>query len=32
MIEKSKENQAFHDNAEKVFNKLLLSIREKTMK
>lgn len=29
MIEKSKENQAFHDN---VFNKLLLSIREKTMK
>ena len=30
MIERSKENQIFHDNAEKVFNKLPLSIREKS--
>ena len=30
MIEMSKENQTFHDNAEKVFNKLSLSIREKS--
>ena len=30
MIEKSKENQTFHDNAEKVFNKIPLSIREKS--
>ena len=29
-IEMSKENQTFHDNAEKVFNKLSLSIREKS--
>ena len=30
MIENLKKDQAFHDNAEKVFNKLLLSIREKS--
>ena len=30
MIERSKENQAFYDNAEKVFKKLPLSIREKS--
>ena len=30
MMEKSKENQTFHDNAEKVFNKIPLSIREKS--
>ena len=29
LIERSKENQTFHDNTEKVFNKLPLSIREK---
>ena len=29
MIERLKENQTFHDNAEKVFSKLPLSIREK---
>ena len=26
------ENQTFHENAEKVFNKLLLRVREKTIK
>ena len=30
MIENLKKDQAFHDNAEKVFNKLLLSIREES--
>ena len=30
-IESSKENQTFHDNAETVFNKLSLSIREKSI-
>ena len=30
MIERSKENQSFHNNAEKIFNKLPLSIREKS--
>ena len=30
MIERSKENQKFRDNPEKVFNKLPLSIREKS--
>ena len=30
MIERSKENQAFHENTEKVFNKLPLSVREKS--
>ena len=30
MIEKSKENQTFHDNTGKVFNKIPLSIREKS--
>ena len=30
MIERSKKNQTFHDNAENVFNKLPLSIREKS--
>ena len=30
MIERSKENQTFHENAEKVFNKLPLSVREKS--
>ena len=30
MTERSKENQTFHDNAKKVFNKLPLSIREKS--
>ena len=30
MIEKLKENQTFHDNAEKDFNKFPLSIREKS--
>ena len=30
MVERSKENQAFYDNAEKVFKKLPLSIREKS--
>ena len=30
MIERSKENETFHDNAEKVFNKLPLSITEKS--
>ena len=30
MIEKLKENQTFHDNAEKYFNKFPLSIREKS--
>ena len=29
MIERSKQSHTFHDNAEKVFNKLPLSIREK---
>ena len=29
MIERSKENQTIHDNAEKVFNKIPLSITEK---
>ena len=29
LIERSKENQTFHDNTDKVFNKLPLSIREK---
>ena len=29
MIERSKQNHTFHDNAEKVFNELPLSIREK---
>ena len=29
-IERSKENQTFHENAEKVFNKLPLSVREKS--
>ena len=30
MMEKSKEDQTFHDDAEKVFNKIPLSIREKS--
>ena len=30
MIKRSKENQKFHDNAEKVLNKLPLSIRVKS--
>ena len=30
MIKRSKENETFHDNAEKVFNKLPLSITEKS--
>ena len=30
VMEKSKENQTFHDNAEKVFNKIPLGIREKS--
>ena len=29
MTERSKENKTFHDNAEKVFNKLPLRIRKK---
>ena len=29
MIERSKKNQKFHKNAEKVFNELLLSVRGK---
>ena len=31
MIERSKQNHTFHENAEKVFNKLPLSIREKNI-
>ena len=30
MIEMSKENHSFHENAEKVFNKLPLRVREKS--
>ena len=32
MIERSRENQALHENAENVFNKLLLRIKEKSIK
>ena len=31
MIERSRENQALHENAENVFNKLLLRIKEKSI-
>ena len=31
MIERSRENQALHENAENVFNKLLLRIKEKNI-
>ena len=31
MIERSRENQALHENAENVFNKLLLRIKENSI-